>query len=40
MDILTQINNKTEYIPLSERVRPKNIDDFFGQNHILKNNYF
>ncbi len=32
------MNSKKLHIPLSERIRPKSLEDFFGQQHILSGN--
>ncbi|MDC1068784.1 replication-associated recombination protein A [Candidatus Kapabacteria bacterium] len=29
------VNEKTDFIPLAERMRPKNLDEVYGQNNVL-----
>jgi putative ATPase len=35
MDIFDFNQNNKSYMPLAERMRPKNLNEFFGQKHIL-----
>ena len=34
MDLFEQ-NETFEFVPLAEKMRPKTLDDFFGQEHIV-----